>query len=225
MKPEYGSELSRVPASGVHSERQPIKNMSVTLSRRKSFQHIATIVLTCSLLTVWVRTSEACGPFSLSAIFTYAKHPDMPLEPFVQGNIGVVQPSYARSYLYAAYRQMAGVKFDDKEQAALIALWKERLDGGSGPSEADSIKPWRDARATIPGMTAEPRIGLYRSREKPNDYESYLNCQDDAFVTAANTLNDLSSDMAPTVRTLKIGSRHRMLSFPTVPKAETSRLR
>lgn len=164
--------------------------MSLTLSRRKSFQNIATIAITCSLLTVWVRTGEACGPFSLSAIFTYAKHPDMPFEPFVQGNIGVVQPSYARSYLYAAYRQMAGVKFDEKEQGALVALWKERLDGGWGPSEADSIRPWRDARATIPGMTAEPRIGLYRNREKPNDYESYLNCQDDAFVTAANTLND-----------------------------------
>jgi len=179
-----------VPVSGVHSERQPITNMSLTLSRRKTFQRIATIVITCSLLTVWVRTGEACGPFSLNAIFTYSKHPDMPLDSFVQGNIGVVQPSYARSYLYAAYRQMSGVKFDEREQGALVALWKERLDGSWGPSEADSIKPWRDARATIPGITAAPQFGVYRNREKPNDYESYLNCQDDAFVTAANTLND-----------------------------------
>ncbi|MDX6612440.1 MAG: hypothetical protein QOD75_1626 [Blastocatellia bacterium] len=137
-----------------------------------------------------MRTVEACGPFSLNAIFTYSKHPDMPLDAFVKGNIGVLQPSYARSYLFAAYRQVSGLKFDQEEQSALLELWKDRLDDSGGPSDDEAVKPWSDARATIPGIPAPPQIGIYRNREKPNDYESYLNCQGDAFATAANTLNE-----------------------------------
>src|SRR5712691_3411786 len=44
------------------------------------------------------RSGEACGPFFLDAIFTYVKHPDIPLDKFAQGQIGIVKPSYARSY-------------------------------------------------------------------------------------------------------------------------------
>ncbi|MDQ3829054.1 MAG: hypothetical protein M3361_07045, partial [Candidatus Tectomicrobia bacterium] len=43
-----------------------------------------------------------CGPFFEQAIFTYSLHPDLPLASFAQGHLGVLQPTYARSYLYAA---------------------------------------------------------------------------------------------------------------------------
>jgi hypothetical protein len=156
----------------------------------KPLSSIAAVILVCSLLFGWVPPAKACGPFFLGAVFTYSKHPDMPLNGFVQGRIGVIRPSYARSYLYAAYRQMTGPAFDQPEQNALIELWKERLDSSWGFSEDSALKPWLDARAAVPGTGPAPKISLYRNREKPNEWESYLNCQEDAFVTAASTLAD-----------------------------------
>jgi len=36
--------------------------------------------------------------------------------------------SYARSYLYVAYRHLSGIDFNPPEQQALADLWKDRLD-------------------------------------------------------------------------------------------------
>lgn len=134
------------------------------------------------------RPGLACGPFSLDAVFVFNVHPDFPLERFTRGEVGVVQPTYARSYLYAAYRQMSGTGFSREEQSALLELWKQRLDFSWKDDEAYATKIWLDARKQIPGVGEPPNIGEYRSREKPNDYETYLNCQQDAFETAAETL-------------------------------------
>src|SRR6266487_2723082 len=72
--------------------------------------------------------SSACGPFSLEAIFTFSVHPEYPLENFARGDIGVIQPGYARSYLYVAYRYLTEGRFGQQEQKALVDLWRERLD-------------------------------------------------------------------------------------------------
>jgi hypothetical protein len=148
------------------------------------------VIVIAILFVLSGRSGEACGPFFLDAIFTYAKHPDIPLDKFVQGQIGVVKPSYARSYLFAAYRQMQGASFDPGEQGALQELWKERLDLSWDAPEDEWIKPWLDARSKVAAAGPAPKISLYRNREKPNEYESYLNCQQDAFATAAATLNE-----------------------------------
>jgi len=50
------------------------------------------------------------------------------------------------------------------------------------------VKAWLDARQKVSGVGAAPKIEVFRNREKPNEYESYLNCQNDAFETAATTL-------------------------------------
>ncbi|HEY0432070.1 MAG TPA: hypothetical protein VGC61_09635, partial [Pyrinomonadaceae bacterium] len=67
--------------------------------------------------------SLACGPFTISAVFSFTIHPEYPLENFARGELGVVQPSYARSYLYVAYRYFAGTGFTATEQHALVELW------------------------------------------------------------------------------------------------------
>jgi hypothetical protein len=132
-------------------------------------------------------TALACGPFMLDAVFVYTVHPAYPLERFAAGRIGVLQPTYARSYLYVAYRHLAGSPFTAAEQQALIQLWKERLEFASSDSEEDLTKVWLDVRQKV--ATGDPEMSLYRSREKPNQWESYLNCRKDAFDTAAATLN------------------------------------
>lgn len=133
--------------------------------------------------------SFACGPFSLDAVFSFSVHPEYPLEKFAGGNIGIVQPSYARSYLYVAYRYFNAKGFDQTEQQALVDLWHDRLDLRWDAGDEQAVKTWLTARQKVSGVGATPKIEVFRNREKPNEYETYLNCQNDAFETAATTLD------------------------------------
>lgn len=151
---------------------------------------LRTIIATLLAIILFNSTTAlACGPFMLEAVFVHTVHPAFPLEKFAAGRIGVLQPTFARSYLYVAYRHLSGAPFTADEQQALTRLWKERLDFASlNESDEDLTKAWSEARQKVAGET--PTISLYRNREKPNEWESYLNCQKDAFDTAAATLND-----------------------------------
>lgn len=142
-----------------------------------------------ALVMLAARPSVACGPFSLDAVFTFTAHPEFPLEKFAAGELGVIQPRYARSYLFVAYRQLSGNGFNAEEQKALLALWKERLEFTWPDYDEEWPKPWITARQKVPGLGAAPKISAYRHREKPNEYETYLNCQKDAFETAASVLD------------------------------------
>jgi len=133
--------------------------------------------------------SFACGPFTLTAVFVFKSHPQSPLDGFAGGKIGVIQPSYARSYLYVGYRYLQGEAFTPSEQRMLTELWKERLDYGWEMGEDEWVKTWLDARKKVPGLSAPTDIRVYRNREEPNQYETYVNCQKDAFENAAATLN------------------------------------
>ena len=148
-----------------------------------------TILALTLLFAVLVQSPAtfACGPFTLGSIFTFKFHPEYPLEKFAQGDLGIVQSSYARSYLYVAYRYFSGGTFGRGEQQALVDLWKDRLEYRREPADQDWIKEWQTARQrVVTGKGAE--IDVYRNREKPKEFESYLNCQQDAFQTAAATL-------------------------------------
>src|SRR5215213_241252 len=154
------------------------------MSRRHS---LVAIVLVIVLLSS--TSALACGPFTLEAIFVYTVHPAYPLEKFASGRIGVVQPSYARSYLYTAYRYLSGRSFSPAEQKAMVELWKERLEFSSDNNPEDWSKGWLEARKKVAGVQDRGPIEVYRNREKPNAYENYVNCNKDSFDTAAATLN------------------------------------
>ncbi len=146
-------------------------------------------VVLMAVLLVTPTAALACGPFTLSAVFTFTVHPEYPLEKFARGEIGVVQPSYARSYLYVAYRHLIGASFTQSEQKALVDLWRERLDHHWDPAERDGKEQWLAVRKKISGLNEAPEFDVYRNREKPNEYETYLNCQKDSFETAVETLD------------------------------------
>jgi hypothetical protein len=132
---------------------------------------------------------HACGPFLLEAVFVHTVHPTYPLERFAAGRIGVLQPTYARSYLSVAYRYLLGSSFTPSEQKAVTELWKERLNLQWLGGEEEWVKTWFDARRKVAGQDPAG-ISVYRSREKPFEYESYLNCQKETFDTAVATLNE-----------------------------------
>jgi hypothetical protein len=155
----------------------------MTLSRR-------IIAVSLALILLNGTTALACGPFTLEAIFVHIAHPAYPLSQFAGGRIGVVQPSYARSYLYVAYRYLSGSNFTPSEQKALVELWKQRLDFSSDENPTEWSKAWLDARKKVPGVQDRGEIDAYRAREKPNEYESYVNCNKDSFETAVKILAD-----------------------------------
>ena len=155
------------------------------------FNKTILLLLVISFLAMMLpRHTKACGPFFTDAIFVFERHPEFPLERFARGQIGVLQPSWARSYLVAAYRNLNGQPLSDPEVNGLKALWEERINLGNDYSSDDWIKKWKDARAKVSGLPAAAEINPYRNREKPNDYETFLNCQQDAFDAATATLND-----------------------------------
>lgn len=155
---------------------------------RNGGRSIFVIVLLAAML-FQAPLSFACGPFALDAVFTFTVHPEYPLENFARGEIGVAQPSYARSYLYVVYRYFNGRTFNPTEQQALIDLWHDRLDLRWESGTDQAVQGWLNARQKVSGLTGPPpKIDAYRSREKPNEYETYLNCQSDSFETAVTTL-------------------------------------
>jgi tetratricopeptide (TPR) repeat protein len=155
------------------------------MRRRRSLLAVflAAVLLNCP-------TAFACGPFTLEAVFVHTVHPTFPLERFAGGRIGVVQPSYARSYLFVTYRYLSGLSFSTAEQRALVGLWKNRLEFSPDLNPEDWSKGWLAARQKVPGVPERDAIDVYRSREKPNEYETFVNCNKDSFETAIVTLNE-----------------------------------
>jgi TolA-binding protein len=154
-----------------------------------------------------VRWAQSCAdpgdPFD-----DYSQHPDVPLEKFAQGQLGIVQPGFARSYLVVAYRYASGVPLTKDEQEAAFTLWQNRgiestyiypdyFSGGG--ADADRRNPyqqeaedasegpndWATARSQVVSTPA-PHISQMQGLDT---YSEYLNCSNDAFATAVVTLN------------------------------------
>jgi hypothetical protein len=145
---------------------------------------ILAITLTCGL-----KLSYACGPFSRYAIFSFSKHPDFPLDKYSGGELGVLKPSYARSYLYVSYRLMMSGRFNPAEQQALTELWNARLDYNQPENTDDSNVTWQEARKKVSGIPADVGIQVVRDTGQDN-YSSFLNCTPDAFRNTIKTLEE-----------------------------------
>lgn len=117
----------------------------------------------------------ACGPDFPTAAFV-SDHPDLPLDDYAEGNLGIVLPSYKPSYLAVAYRYFENRPFDADEQIQLVSAWNARLYGylgGSNTSSVVNVGPVFDASAG----------GL-------GDFQEIPNCLQDAFETAEKTRED-----------------------------------
>jgi hypothetical protein len=163
---------------------------------------LCTFLLCIFALVRWAQSCADPGdPFA-----DYSQHPDISFEKFVQGQLGIVQPTFARSYLVVAYRYASSVPLSKDEQQAAIALWENRgidmanifTDNSPGSAEAqknnyylqdaqdaaDGPKDWLDARGQVVSSPA-PQITELQGLDK---YNNYLNCSNNAFVIATATL-------------------------------------
>lgn len=142
------------------------------------------------ILTVWSLVpspASGSGPFSERAIFSDVTHPDLPLENFIQGQLGVLQPTYTGPALYVAYRHLSGMGLSAQEQDAVLAVWKQWLGLEQSFSGMESVPEWLAARNQVPDAPLVAGIEIYRSVWTL--YYTYLNCPDDAFRTATRTLD------------------------------------
>lgn len=167
----------------------------------------ATVILAAALVLAGTDAVDTCAPSSERAVFTHVPHPDFPLAAFAAGNLGVIQPTYARSYLVVAYRHLSGRPLDSAEQAGVRALWERRI-GWLAPDFWDgrtdlrqdsdealatvARKNWLDRRRLVPGLPLLDRIDTYQ-RVKPGGWADFDNCLTDAFVNASLTFDRVTA--------------------------------
>jgi hypothetical protein len=118
-----------------------------------------------------------CGPFLPVTLFHLTGRPEAPAE-FARGQLGIVQPKYERLYQVIAYRYLSGAGLNDAERQAILPP----------PEPAVDTNPWLVARNHVSGVTPLLRLDPYRQVKKEGYFDTYLNCSDDAFRTAAATL-------------------------------------
>jgi tetratricopeptide (TPR) repeat protein len=150
-------------------------------------KRIAAVLIIIAGLAIASRPVRGCGPFFPELVFTFSFHPDFPLERFAGGQLGVLQPTYARSYLVVAYRYLSGKTLDEEERMAVVALWEERI-GLRTTSDKQGLANWLEARKRAHGTVFLPEIRTFGAIT--GSYSTYLNCPEDAFETAAGTLRE-----------------------------------
>ena len=141
------------------------------------------------LLASW-RFAEACAPDFFRAVFTYVRHPDLPRTDFIDGRLGVLQPTFARSYLVIAYRYLNGIGMNPREREQARDYYKDRATGSWDRIGTDWPARWRAVRAQIKSPAAPPE-SLVTGGQLAYDAETHsfvLNCAEDAFRVAIHTL-------------------------------------
>lgn len=132
--------------------------------------------------------AKACS-FATAPYFVFSTHPDMPLEKFAAGQLGILESSYARSYLLAAHRYLSGKPLSKEEQEGIVALWDARINSSDYSCSANTAD-WLKLRATVAGAPKLETIDTERPVGK-DSYESYCNAQDSAFSTAVDSLKKM----------------------------------
>src|SRR5258708_5327357 len=92
------------------------------------------------------------------AVFTYHRHPDFPRTEFFTGHLGVLQPTYGRSYPHVAYRYLSGAGFNTAEREQVRLYWNDRLPGQWDSTDIDWVDRWDRARKRIPGVGDPPKM-------------------------------------------------------------------
>jgi hypothetical protein len=139
--------------------------------------------------TGW-RLAQACAPDFFMAVFSYARHPDLPRTEFIDGRLGVLQPTFARSYLVIAYRYLNGIGMNPKEREQARDYYKDRGTRAWDHMGADWPAQWWAARSRIKSPPAPP-TPLITGGQLAYDAETHsfaLNCAEDAFRVAIHTL-------------------------------------
>jgi hypothetical protein len=137
------------------------------------------------------RLAQACAPDFFRAVFSYARHPDLPRTEFIDGRLGVLQPTFARSYLVIAYRYLNGIGMNPREREQARDYYKDRGTRAWDRIGADWPAQWWEVRSRIKSPPPPP-TPLITGGQLAYDAETHsfaLNCAEDAFRVAIHTLD------------------------------------
>ena len=148
--------------------------------------HKYAIALAVGMLAV---PGNSCGPFFTEIVFVNATAPS-DIDTFLSGHLGVVHARLRPRYLALAYRMLSGTPLTAGEKVSLrpppSPPQDQRADTVHTPATEGKDQWWQE-RAQITRATGDPT--LQQTRTVPGQqWESYDNCLNDAFVNAARTL-------------------------------------
>jgi len=155
----------------------------------------ALLILIAGALILAPPHTESCGPFLPEAEFHYILGPP-DTAAYDAGSLGIVSPKYYRRNLIVAYRYFSGVPLTKEEAGAIRPSSENATPQQSSPAQQpfsydtpDSAQTWLMARNAVAGVQPILKLPVYR-QVTGSQFEQYLNCLDDAFVTAAATLKE-----------------------------------
>jgi hypothetical protein len=166
--------------------------MAFKAKRSEFLKSTVLTLLACSLSSTF-QPVLACGPFYDEAVFSATIHPDLPFRLYADGNLALVEPTFARSYLVVAYRYLNNKPLSSSEREQILNFWRFRLGDASRSDSDNAVDLWLTTRNKALGIKpsdSSDRLYPYRSAGSNDDYNPYLNCNDDAFKQAVKTLQE-----------------------------------
>ena len=156
----------------------------------KRFAPVVSLFLLSVLLLNSAQVAQACGPSFVVPVFAFHTRPDAGLERYARGEIGIIQPTYHRSFLFVAYRYFNDAPFNAAEQKDLVSVWKAEIEMKDDREDEtnQSIRDWIAARKKV--LTGEPEPKIYTLRQGETDYYFFPNCTANAFQVATKTLEN-----------------------------------
>lgn len=160
---------------------------------------ISIAVLVAAALSFVPFLVEACGPDLSAPTLTGYHSPDIPIDQYSRGRLGLLQPGYVHICLYVAYRNLIGKPLTDAEIAAIGQPAPPSYlpsPPQTGPNQPPNwVDAWKQARQKVPGVSRPaPNFGFYTDtgvfRISPQgDLTSYYNCMEGAYQYALQTLD------------------------------------
>ncbi len=188
----------------------------------KRFAPVISLLLLIVFWTSSVMRVMACGPSFTEPVFAFETRPDLEFENYAGGQIGIVKPSYNRSFLFAAYRQFNNAPFSAAEQQDLVKVWKAEFyrEEPAASEVNQTIKNWIAARKKILADEAEPKI--YTARQFDGGYDSFPNCASNAFEVATQTLENRAAAHGPSDDSVKDWTRAQDTVFSNCSEGKTA---
>jgi len=120
--------------------------------------------------------------------FLSKRMPEVPQQPYIDGKLGLLWPSFERRYLVIAYRYLDSKPLSAAERNSLIkSIAPILIPGGTAPPDTP-VTLWLKARSRALGLQEEQQIEI--QTWKMEGFNGYPNCSDDAFIKAAATVAD-----------------------------------
>jgi hypothetical protein len=146
------------------------------------------LIAAAAMLILVTPESQSCGPFLPEAQFAFRLGP-VGQQPYDQGKLGIVQPTYRRRNLIVAYRYFSGVPLTREEMAALEPPAAQKRDEQAfGIETSAAAGAWLVERNRVPGVERLDKLSADRKVPGGDQWETYQDCLDNAFTTAAATL-------------------------------------